>query len=465
MKCLLIQAKMPVKYLSVPPPIGVAYLASYLKKDDFEVKLMDAYAKNHDISDIVKFIKAENPDFLGISAVTSTINNALKYCEEAKKINPNIKTVLGGAHPSIFPKEILRDHKQIDFIVEGEGELTISELLKAHQNNIELESIDGLTFRNGQNIIKNKKRDYITDLDSIPFPAWDLLPYDSYKMKVRKGTTLYMLGSRGCPFNCDYCAISAFWRNQRRRSPQNIMSEIEHFSHIYDLFTIVFFDPMFCLKREWVISICKEIIDRGFNRYQYIGDGGIGFMDPEMLSYMKKANFMSIQFGIEFGSQKVLDSANKKIKVEDAIDSVKMTKAAGINVSIAIMMGYPGETKETIEESIQLAKKLKPDHFGTTHVIPYPGTKLFEYCKNNNLLRTENWDDYCFNFWDQKKHLIKLEYLTDEELLILHKKAIRTIRYSANYIFKTLVRYPKHFLYSIFFVILEKCKSLIKHKN
>jgi len=460
MKCVLIQPSLRVKYLSVPPPIGIAYLASYLLSNGIEVKLIDAYAEKIDTREILDRIKEEKPDFFGVSAVTPTINKAIEYCNEIKKIDVNIKTILGGPHPSVFPEDILEKYKDIDFVLPGEAEISLCELIKAHANGADLEKIDGIAFRKGEEVIQSKSREFIQDLDSLPFPAWHLIPYEAYKMKIRKGTTLYMLGSRGCPFSCNYCAISSFWKGQRRRTPKNIADEIEHFTNIYDIFTIVFFDPMFCLKREWVISICKEIIRRDFNRYQYIADGGIGFMDPEMLSWMKRANFKSIQYGLEFGSQKILNAANKKIKVEDAIESVKMTKAAGINVSIAIMMGYPGETKKTVEESINLAKKLKPDHFGATNVIPYPGTKLFDYCKENDLLTSTNWDDYSFNFWEQKKHLIKLEHISDEDLLKLHKKAIRTIRYSTNYILKTLIRYPQHFFYSIGFVLIEKLKKL-----
>jgi len=462
MKCVLIQAELDVKYLSVPPPIGIAYLASYLQKNGIDVSIIDAYGENLDFSAIEEKIKIENPDFIGVSAVTPTINKAIAYCKATKRFNKNIKTILGGTHPSVFPGEILKENKDVDFVVCGEGELTAHELLDAQLNGNGFDKIDGLAFRDDGNINITNRRDYIKDLDAMPFPAWDLIPYESYRMKIRKGTTLYMLGSRGCPFSCDYCAISSFWKAQRRRSPENIMSEIEHFSGIYDIFTIVFFDPMFCLKREWVISICKEILQRGYDKYQYIADGGIGFMDPEMLSWMKKANFKSLQFGLEFGSQRVLNLAHKKIKVKDAIESVKMTRAAGINISLAIMMGYPGEKKEDVEESINLARKLKPDHFGVTNVIPYPGTKLYNCCRENGLLRSDNWDDFSFTFWTQKRHLIKLEHLTDEDLIKFHKKAVRKIRYSLNYIAKTVFRYPEHFFHSIFFIFYEKLKKFLK---
>ncbi|MBU1628228.1 B12-binding domain-containing radical SAM protein [bacterium] len=460
MKITLIQAELAVKYLSNMPPVGVAYLASYLQKNGIEVSLIDAYAENLDTLSIINRIKKEKPDFVGISAVTATINTAIECCRGIKRIDNNIKTILGGHHPSVFPVEILKEHDVIDFVVAGEGENTLLELLKAHDNGFDLESIDGLTFRKGKEIRKTKKRELIKDLDSLPFPAWHLIPYQSYKTKIRKGISLYMTGSRGCPFNCNFCAVSAFWPGQRRREPKKIIAEIKHFADIYDISTVLFFDPMFCLKRDWIISISKEIVNNGLNRFQFIAHGGIGFMDPEMLSWMKKANFKNLQFGLEFGSQKILDLANKKIKVEDAVESIKMTRAAGIYVNVAIMMAYPGETRETIEETIRLAKKLKPDNFSVANVIPYPGTKLYNYCKENGLLKTTNFGDFTYDFLEKKRHIVKLEHLSDADLLKLHKKAIRTIRYSSDYILKTLKRYPKHFVYSIGFVLFKRVKRL-----
>lgn len=408
--------------LAIYPPIGLAYIAAVLRENGVDVKILDAKSLNISHKEVFEIIKKENPDFVGITVFTSNLKSVLDMCKGIKELCPSTKIVLGGPHIHPEHSEIIKNDF-VDFCVRGEGEITMPELINAVFNGGDLREVKGITFKDGGKVVVNPDRPFIQDLDTLPFPARDLLPMHIYKAFV-EGNFTVMTASRGCPFGCHFCSVPQFWHIHRRRSVGNVLDELEHICEKYKVGFVRFTDEIFLLNKKWVIELCERIVERGLNeRMKWSCDGRVDIVSEELLEAMKKANCSSIAYGIEFGNQRILDLSGKKTKVTQIYNAIDMTNKAGISAHGLFMIGYPTETKETIEDTINLAKSLNLHSADFSVVAPFPGTQLYEYCKKNNLLRTENWEE--FNYSHPEKGIIKLENVTDEELIELNHKAHR----------------------------------------
>ena len=414
------------EHLACAPPIGLAYIAAVLRENDIDVKIIDAKSLNMTHEETCAAVLIEKPDLAGITIFTSQLRSALLTAREIKKNLPSCKIVVGGPHVHPQHEELLRKQSSIDFCVRREGEITMMELAKALSDGGDFRDILGLTFRDiDNNVIVNPDRPFIEDLDTLPFPARDLLPNYVYRGTIGFGERAkftYISASRGCPFKCDFCSVNRFWPEPRRRSVKNVIAEMEETYQRHSIGYMRFTDEIFTLDKQWVSEFCQRMTDTGLNKeITWSCDSRVTTVNEELLKEMAQANCRTIFYGIEFGNQKILDDCGKRIKVEQIYEAVDLSKKVGIYPTGNFMIGYPTETRQTIEDTMNLALKLNLDFCSFSIVTPFPGCKLFDYCKYEGLLKTEDWEQY--NYFHPGQSVIRLPNIDEDELMELYRRA------------------------------------------
>lgn len=406
------------------PPIGLAYIAALLRENGIEVRIIDARSLNMSHKETCALVAEESPDLVGVTVFTSQLRSALQMCQQIKEACPTTKIVVGGPHIHPLHNEVIKKGF-IDYCVRGEGEFTMLELVAAISNGLDLKGVCGLTYRDGERIVVNPARPRIKDLDRLPFPARDLLPNHRYVGEIgggERGRFTYTTASRGCPFKCKFCSVPQFWPVRYTRSVANVLDEMEQIAWEYNIGYVRFTDEMFGLSKRWTTELCRGMVERGLDKeIAWSCDSRVDTMSVETLDEMRRANCRVIFYGIEFGSQRILDFSGKRTTLAQIRETLDMTKRAGISPTGNFMLGYPTETVDTIEATIDLAKELDLDFCSFSIVTPFPGTELYEYCAENNLLRTDNWEEY--NYFHPGEGIIELSEVPDAELINLYRKA------------------------------------------
>jgi anaerobic magnesium-protoporphyrin IX monomethyl ester cyclase len=371
----------------VLPPLGLAYMAALLTEKNYDVKIVDL-----NVSQKNQAIPDNNWDLVGITLDTSRYYKGMEFARMLK--SQGARVVVGGPHASFMADEILGSGSA-DFVVRGEGEHTMLELVEALNQGGNLEQIKGLSYRSDDQIIHNDKRAYSDDLDTLPFPARDLLDMDKYRTsKLGTRSITSILTSRGCPYQCSFCASSklagTFWR---ARSVQSIIEEIQFVKDTYGYRAFAFVDDNFTLNPQRVIDLCGEICKRGldihwwcFSRVDTI------VKNPEMVSLMSKAGCRSTYVGVESRNQETLDSYNKKISADISRKAISVLKENKIEMTASFIIGGLNEDKKMVEDTLRFAKSLNPNTVSFTILTPYPGTDLFEQVKDRII--TFDWRKY-----------------------------------------------------------------------
>ena len=361
-------------------------------------------------------IEKFNPDIVGITSMTTTIESAFRVAQEVKKAKPTTIVVIGGPHVTFIDDEILLNETNIDIIVRGEGEQTIIEIAQKVTNNETLYNITGTTVRKDNRIIRNPDRDLIENLDELPFPSLDHFQLDRYRIFGRR--MFPVITSRGCPFQCSFCITSrVFGKKTRMRTPESVVNELEWLKNKYSADAYTFFDDTFTLDRNRAIKICDEIISRKID-LPWDCQTRVDQITPEILDKMKKAGCKMITFGIESGCQNMLDAMNKKTTVEQNKLGIKMIKEAGITVVTSVIIGFPDESVEMTKQTLGFIQKLKPDNAFVCVATPYLGTDLIKVIKEKGWKMSTDWSKYdTFNPVFENS-LIPDEKLLDEEKIL-----------------------------------------------
>lgn len=421
------------------PPLGLMHLSSYLKKfgqKNHQIKILDCQLEKINHEHLEKIILEENPDIFGITATSFSLPAAIQAADIMKKINPETKIVIGGPHVYIYPTETL-SLKVIDYIVLGEGEETFTELVNNIDRQNNLYKIKGLGFKKDGRAVINEQREPIKNLDSLPFPDRRLLPYEKYESALsRKMPITTMFSSRGCPFRCLFCNRPHLGKVFRARSAKNVVDEMEECVKI-GIQEIFFYDDTFTVDRERVADICEEILNRKLNIYWDVR-ARVDTVDEKLLILMKKAGCQRIHYGVEAGTQKILNTLRKGITLEQVEKAFSITRKIGIETLAYFMMGSPGETKEDILETISFAKKIKPDFVNFSITTPYPATDLYVLGLQKNLLPYDYWKKFAENPSIDFKPMVWEENLKKEELKKLLKKAYLSFYFRPGFVLKTL---------------------------
>ncbi len=374
------------------PPLGLAYLAAVLEQNNFEVKIIDCPARKIDHEKLRAEIASFEPTLVGIASMTATIPSALKSARVAKEACPNAKVIMGGPHATFADAQILTEEPAVDIVVRGEGEETLLELAQNLPEPKNLGKIKGITFKDDNQIVKTPNRPFIQNLDELPRPSYKSLPIERYRICGKK--FLPIITSRGCPFQCSFCVASQmFGAKFRARSPKNVVDEIEWLRDTYGAEGISFHDDTLTLDRQRIFDICDEIINRKI-KIAWGCQTRVDQVSKEVLSKMRKAGCNEVSFGVESGCQRILDAVKKRISIEQSEKAVKWAKEEGLFVAVSTIIGYPGETKETLEQTLELIHKIEPDDVWLCLATPYPGTELRALVERMGWKMVTDWTLY-----------------------------------------------------------------------
>jgi anaerobic magnesium-protoporphyrin IX monomethyl ester cyclase len=370
--------------INLIPPLGLAYLAAILEKEGIDVSITDG-SRGLSIVEVMDELRAYGPDIVGISCTTPTFLDAIELAEAVREASPRAIIMLGGPHVTAIPQEAMLE-EVFDVGVIGEGEITFLELVeeiddKGNLEEVGLEQINGLAFREGGEIILTPPRERIKDLDSLPHPARHLLPplseYRPTPASYRKLPVAVMMTSRGCPYGCTFCDRGVFGNYVRAHSPERVLAEIEELLGRYGAREIRFFDDTFTINRKRVEKICEMIIERGL-RFPWTCLTRVNTVDKDLLRLMKEAGCWQVLFGLESGDPGMLDRLNKGSSVEQNTQAVQWALEVGLGVRGDFIIGTPGETMESLENTLAFTKRIKLDYAHFNKFVPYPGTELFE---------------------------------------------------------------------------------------
>lgn len=443
-------------------PLGLAYLAAVLEKERHQVKIIDAPPLGYTISDIIREVKDFSPDVVGLTTVTVDFYKAIKIACQIKK-NLGCPVIIGGPHLTADPENSMKQ-KCFDYGIIGEGEKTIIELVeKIRKNDLEnLDKIKGIIYRHQGKIIKTQPRPFIKNLDTIPFPARHLLPplekYHPTPASYKKLPVGSITTSRGCPFQCIFCDRSIFGNNYRFRSPKNVVDELEILVRDFGAQEVRFWDDTFNANPERVVEICQEMIKRKLD-IPWTCLARVNFVDQETLGWMKKAGCWQISYGIESGNPEVLKIIKKGLTKEMVRQALKLTKKAGIGIRGFFIFGLPGDTKKTMQETIDFAKSLSLDVANFYITMPFPGTELYREGKNWGAMKKIDYDKYLVNLPEELAYIPKgLDSKTIKEF---ERRAYREFYRRPKYLFSQFLQIKslREFLEKIkAFLVISKIK-------
>ena len=393
-KVALINPNQFTKYSQ--PPIGLALIAAVLEKAGYQVTIVDTNALKLSPEDVVPLIA--DIDVIGLTAMTPTINTAIAIARCVKKAYPDLPIILGGAHATLLPVETLVTAPEIDIIIRGEGEETIIELMRALGHKQPLSKIEGISYRKDGRVESNPVCPKIVDLDSLPFLAYHLLPWKRYKPHPPHGRALpfaAIITSRGCPYRCSYCSKPVFGNKFRGQSPEKVVEEINYHKRGLGIKEFAFYDDVFTLNKRRAYAIADEMISRGL-KIHWTCETRADLVDRELLRHMKQAGCYSIAYGIESASQEIVNTLNRDVTIEQAEEAVRLSQEVGLQTIGYFMIGSPGESRETIRQTIQFAKKLKLDFAQFSVTTPYPGTKLYELYSDGRKGDIIPWESFVY---------------------------------------------------------------------
>lgn len=378
------------------PPLGLAYLASYVRKysDINNIVIIDKENQ-------IKGIEREKPDIIGIGAMTSEFPETKLLAERIKE-KFDIPIILGGHHITLMPTHFA--NPPFSLAVLGEGERTLTELMQIFERYgsfpiKKLRNVNGIIFKNNRNVNEmTPVRPLIEPLDEIPYPARDLLKMKEYYLTLRKtvfgrlGIYGQMITSRGCPYKCTFCSTALFWRRPRFHSAEYVVGEMKHLIERYDVDVILIFDDLFITNKKRVAEIAELMEKEGINeKIKLYVFGRANLIDSELLKNLKKMNVAMMEFGLESGSEKILKYLKKgQVTVEDNRKALKLCKKFGIRTNGSFIVGSPEETDEDLKQTLNLLKDENLDKSHVCQLTPFPGTEIWEHAKKMGIVSDDS---------------------------------------------------------------------------
>lgn len=410
-KILLVNPHETEAYSLSNPPLGLLYLAGTLLKHGFDVRVVDGYVEGR--NGIAKTMEHYRPDLVGITCMTPGRKKALEIAKMTKDMDSGVKTVMGGSHPTIMYRQILKQYPFVDYIALGEGEITCLELAQG----VDPSKIHGVAYRNRDSIVRTPPRKCIENLDNVPFPAWNLVDLRQYPpmdngifrgIDLSKEPCISVVFSRGCTGHCNFCSAWWIWRGWRCRSPKNMGDEIELLHKGYGIRRISFADDAMTVDREKTIKLCDEIISRKLNIVFHLTTR-VDSVDAVVLKKLHGAGCYGIAFGVETGSPILLKKIGKGVDIGASERAIKLAKKAGLRTAALMIIGNVGETSETIDETLNFLKRAQPDEVSFTDGLwIFPGTRLYQEVKRKGFIDDEFW------LTDEPFKVYTLEHSLDE---------------------------------------------------
>lgn len=420
------------KFGPLNEPLGLAYLAANLERGGHVVTILDAPALDLTSVGICKSIEAESYDLIGVTMLTPMYSRSVEVVRAVKKAFPELTIVVGGPHPTILPRETLIENKEIDFAVIGEGEVVFLNFVNALENNENTEDIPGIAYRKNNTVIVNQPPDMIAHLDDLPIPARHLLPMHAYHMtesRTQSEHAFTVSVSRGCPFNCAFCCRIIFGRKVRHHSVDRIIDEINILVNDYGAREINLEADTLTVNKHFINSLCERIIDSGLSKkITWTCESRIDTVNEDILKKMKEAGCWEISYGVETGSQRLLDFIHKDISLGQIEKTFAITKRIGISIRAFYMLGIPTETREESLKTISFAKELDARWSQFTVFTPFPGTELYDLVVKEGALKSQDWADYkTHGGWTRGGLAYVPKGRSIEEMKKLQKQAYRAV--------------------------------------
>jgi radical SAM superfamily enzyme YgiQ (UPF0313 family) len=374
----------------------LAYLASALSEARIEVKILDLVVYPYSRTMLQNMLQKFQPQMVGLTAVTMTFDHAMGVIRDIKRLNPDILTVMGGPHVTFCARETLKVHSELDILVLGEGERTIVDLCRAVDAGSDWGSVNGIAYRKHSEICNTAPRDPIADLDELPDPARGLLPLGRYRAI---GMPISLTTSRGCPFKCIFCVGRKMVGSRvRYRSPGKVVDEMEYVNSL-NFHQINIADDLFTANRKHCLAVCDEIVNRRLE-LRWTSFARVDTVSEEILTKMKAAGCSAVSFGIESGNPQILQTIKKGITRQQVVEAVNMCRRAGVLPHASFILGLPGETPQTIRETIDFGEQLKELglSYGFHLLAPFPGTEIRDKSDQYGIrILTDDWSQYHAN--------------------------------------------------------------------
>lgn len=403
-------------------PLGLGYIASVLREDGHQVSVMDINGFGYAPNRVEELVKGSDFDLAGIGGLSTTYGYVKWLAGILKKHKPGLPVIAGNMVSTAHPETLLT-HSDVDIAVVGEGENTMKELVKTIKSGGDLKSIHGIVYKNNGNIVRNPARQRIVDLDSLPFPAWDMFPMETYLTGSTATPESYgrrsinVVTTRGCPYDCTFCS-RCFGKQVFSRSPKNIVEEIKELVKRYKVKFIGFSDELFLVNKPKVMEFCDRVFAEGLN-IRWSANARVNVVNYDLLKIIRRAGCVQLGYGFESGSQKILDNIKKGTTVKQAGEAIKITRKAGIRISPSFVFGLPGENMETIKETLDFIRRNQIIAFRFFYANPYPNTELYDFARKIGRLPADE-DKYLESLGEQLTTFrINLTDFPDQELVRL----------------------------------------------
>jgi radical SAM superfamily enzyme YgiQ (UPF0313 family) len=466
MNILFIKATGVTNYnVTVTQPLGLMYLASFLREkspDKHNLKLVDMRLYGNSLNKVEKIIKEFSPDVVALSAVTMEAHSMHDVAKKVKEEFPECKIVTGGPHPTAFIQKTL-DDSNIDVAVIGEGEMTFTALVEAYNKGDGIGHVNGIAFMRDGQLIRTENREYIKDLDSIPFPAWDLIEFDEYKNYLTNTplgfrNDMMLFTSRACPYNCIYCH-RIFGKVFRARSAENVLEEIDILYNKYGIRDFDLVDDCFNLDAKRAEKICDSIIEKGYKVHLSFPNGlRTDRLEKGLLEKLAKAGTVFISFAIETATPRLQKLIKKNLNIEKVKSAIDHAAKLGILTNGFLMLGFPTETEDEIRSTVDYALTSNLHQAAFLIVTPFEGTELFElYAKDRNISNID------FNDYSYHKSSFNLSEISDSRLSEIQRRAYLKFYFSPKRIFRILHTYTMlGHLSCLFFLFKYTLKMAVK---
>lgn len=451
------------------PSLGLLHLAAEIRLHGYRPSIIESDIFSLSVDDVVEQVLAANPKYVGITLFTVGVWNAAKISHKIKAASPDTTIIVGGPHISSMAGETMQRFRDFDFAVTGEGEEILVQLLSVLDTDGDLGTVPGIVYMDGGEIRTHPEPPINRNLDHLPMPAWDLLPdfptaypaavYDFPRLPVAT-----IAASRGCPFHCKFCDTSTFGAQVRAYNPERVFELIQHLQAEYGVRHILFVDDLFLASKPRTQKLCELIIESGM-KITWSCTARVDTVKPEILSLMKKAGCWEISFGLESGSNEILQSMDKAADIERSEQAIKWTAAAGIRTKGLFILGYPGETEQTIQITKDFIRRLPIQIMNLTKFTPYPGSPIYR-----DLYGTKIRDDH-WRKMNGMNFLWAPEGMTVEQLDEHYQKVLLSFYRRPRmmwYYTKLTLRYPAHLVRLLRFLMhfaIAKTRSLISGRS